>query len=506
METLLEILNEGGYLYHFENDVFSFLDERINDITLSHYNFHLYIEIRKAKIRVLDLSGLNSVPKEISGFEYIEEIRMPILRNIIPVIQNCPRLNKVVFNPKSITQLRENSFRGWPKIEIISFSPQLKEVDSFCLGGEFDIVDFSECSNLTLREHAFQRSNVKTIILPTQIKSFVNYLFFDCSKLENIVAKGVVKANYNSFGNVGNLRSIIVSPEYDNDSFAKSLNYGLSIRKLKSGIIIDSDDLYSYIWCISDFKFYYSNKLSFEYHESFLSFYIDYPKKIEFGESAITIHEHHDEYYINELFKGELSLSDQYTQQRNNGIYVLPSVNLQQKAIDSYFQIKDLLHQDIRSVILDITNTVQNLNIDSIIDSYKTTVEEYTITKVGGDDRFYSTIITQASYTDDYIETLLPSYYSHYKDSGYTTNWPWTTKEKKSEYDIRDSELRNIAKTNYSQNDHISFLIKKHIENLLQLEGEIEQYLHLRRAKEIATDFKYLSGLNRVLKLNTKKI
>lgn len=55
METLLNILNEGRYHYHYENDVLSFLDERENDILLSNYNSELYNAIRKAKFIVLDL-------------------------------------------------------------------------------------------------------------------------------------------------------------------------------------------------------------------------------------------------------------------------------------------------------------------------------------------------------------------------------------------------------------------------------------------------------------------
>lgn len=118
---------------------------------------------------------------------------------------------KVIFDSKTITRLAENSFRGWPKMGNISFGIQLKEVECFCLAGDIDTVDFSECSNLSLREHAFQRSRVKHIILPTKIKSFVDYLFFDCESLETIIAKGVIDVKYNSFGVVDNLKSVTLS-------------------------------------------------------------------------------------------------------------------------------------------------------------------------------------------------------------------------------------------------------------------------------------------------------
>lgn len=499
----MSILNNERYHYHYENDVLSFLDERVNDIVLSNYNSKLYNEIRKAKFRVLDLSVLNNVPREICGFEFIEEIRMPILRNVIPEIKKCPRLKKVIFDSKTITKLDENSFRGWPKIENISFGIQLKEIECFCLAGDIDTVDFSECSNLSLREHAFQRSRVKNIILPTKIKSFVDYLFCDCKNIETIVAKGVIEVKYNSFGDVDNLKSITLSPKYNKDSFFLSLKNSLSHRKFKSGIFIDSDEHYSYFWSITDFKFYYCKKIEHNDNNTILSFYIESEKKVEFGEDTILVNRDSDIFYIYEFKERELALSNRYIKQCRGGVCILPSINLQQNAIDNYCKIKELFNVDIREVIQKITHTVHNLDIESIIDSYKTTVDEHTVTKVGGDDRFYSTIITKASYTDDYIETLLPSRHSNYTDSGYTTNWPWTTKEEIEEYEHRDSEIRNKARDTYSSNEHVTFLISKYLDRLVHKKVEIEQYLHINRAKEIASQYRYLSGLNRVLMLNS---
>lgn len=506
METLLSILNEGQYHYHYENDVLSFFDVRENDILLSNYYSKLYNAIRKAKFRVLDLSALNNVPKEIYGFEFIEEIRMPILRDIIPEIKKCPRLKRVIFDSKTITRLAENSFRGWPKMGNISFGIQLKEVECFCLAGDIDTVDFSECSNLSLREHAFQRSHVKHIILPTKINNFIDYLFFDCKYLETIVAKGVIDVKYNSFGDVESLKSITISPLYNKKSFYKSLEWGLSHRKYKTGILIDSDEQFSYFWSITDFKFYYYNSIGCRNDDDFIGFYIDSKREIKFGEDTVSIDEASDAFCISGFEEGKLVLSDRYIKQRRNGIYILAPENLQKNAIVGYRKIKELLNIDIREVIHKITKTVQNLDIDSIINSYKTTVDEHTITKVGGDDRFYSTIITQASYTDDYIETLLPSYHFNYQDSGYTTNWPWTTNEEIEEYEQRNSEIRNNARNTYSSNEHITFLINKFLDRLLHMELEIEQYLHINRAQEIASQYRYLSGLNRILTLNSISI
>lgn len=113
MKTSLKtILNTGSYKYCYENGKFTFYDNRISDITMGNYNPSLYTAIRQEHIVILDLSMCPNVPKVISGFPHVTEIIMPTLTDIIPSIANCPKLEKVTFDPSTIKILKEKSFDG----------------------------------------------------------------------------------------------------------------------------------------------------------------------------------------------------------------------------------------------------------------------------------------------------------------------------------------------------------------------------------------------------------
>ena len=99
-------------------------------------------------------------------------------------------------------------------------------------------------------------------------------------------------------------------------------------------------------------------------------------------------------------------------------------------AIKYYYEVTKRLKTDIRDVIKQIEEEVDKLDINNIIDSYKTTISEWTKKKIGDDDTFYSETCRCSYYSDAYLENILPSYSSYYTDSGYTTNWPWTSKKK----------------------------------------------------------------------------
>lgn len=53
--------------------------------------------------------------------------------------------------------------------------------------------------------------------------------------------------------------------------------------------------------------------------------------------------------------------------------------DLQRNAIQYYYEVNKRLKTDIRDVIKEIEREVDKLDIDSIIDSYETTVSEWTL-------------------------------------------------------------------------------------------------------------------------------
>ena len=175
---------------------------------------------------------------------------------------------------------------------------------------------------------------------------------------------------------------------------------------------------------------------------------------------------------------------------------------MQKNAIQNYYEVNKRLKTDIRDVIKQIEEEVDKLDINSIIDSYKTTVSEWTKTKIGDDDTFYSETHRCSYYSDAYLETILPSFHSEYKDSGYTTNWPWTSKEEIDKMHLEDSRIREMAQKSYSKEAHITYLIKEYIQYIANKSAEVEQYLHIGRAKEIFEQYAYLHGKERVSELN----
>ena len=146
MKTNLKtILNTGSYKYCYENGKFTFYDNRIGDITKRNYNSSLFSAIRQEHIVILDLSMCSNVPDVISGFPYVTEIIMPTLTDNIPSIANCPKLEKVTFDPSTIKILKEKSFDGWPPIKQISFGEDFGFTLSFCISpnAQIDSLDFS---------------------------------------------------------------------------------------------------------------------------------------------------------------------------------------------------------------------------------------------------------------------------------------------------------------------------------------------------------------------------
>ena len=503
MKTNLKtILNTGSYKYCYENSKFTFYDNRISDITMEKYNSSLYSAIRQERIIILDLSMCPNVPKVINGFPYVTEIIMPTLTDNIPSIANCPKLEKVTFDSSTIKILKEKSFDGWPPIKQIAFGEDFGYTLSFCISpnAQIDSLDFSQCKHMHLTEHAFQRSRIKSISLPDHITNLPEYVFFDCPNLASILAIGVIKINFNALRNCNSLEHLKFAEEFQANNIDKFL-VDDDYETLRCGIEIGKDDIYSYIWCLTNFKFYYTERLSDEWSNRIFSFNHMNRRSFLMFFGDIDIYSNYKDHYASNISEGFLKTSSRYTKITHKGIYV-GSEDLQKNAIKYYYEIDKRLKTDIRDVIKQIEEEVDKLDINSIIDSYETTISEWTKTKIGDDDTFYSETHRCSYYSDAYLETILPSYHSEYKDSGYTTNWPWTSKKEIDEMHLEDSRIREMARKSYSKEAHITYLIKEYIQYIANKSAEVEHYLHIGRAKEVFEQYAYLHGKERVSELN----
>lgn len=266
MKTSLKtILYTGSYKYCYENGKFTFYDNRISDITMGNYNPSLYTAIRQEHIVILDLSMCPNVPKVISGFPHVTEIIMPTLTDIIPSIANCPKLEKVTFDPSTIKILKEKSFDGWPPIKQISFGEYFEYMESFCIipNAQIESLDFSLCKHMYLTGHAFVRSKIKSISLPDHITNLPEGVFGGCPNLVSILAIGVIKIGFGALRDCNSLEHLKFAEEFQADNIDKFL-VDDDYETLRCGIEIGKDDIYSYIWCLTNFRFYYTERLSDE--------------------------------------------------------------------------------------------------------------------------------------------------------------------------------------------------------------------------------------------------
>ena len=56
--------------------------------------------------------------------------------------------------------------------------------------------------------------------------------------------------------------------------------------------------------------------------------------------------------------------------------------------------------------------------------------------------------LQEANYSDSYIDMLLPKKNTSYRNSGYTSKWPWTSKEEKEKFKREDDFFKEKARKN----------------------------------------------------------
>lgn len=269
----------------------------------------------------------------------------------------------------------------------------------------------------------------------------------------------------------------------------------------RCGIIIYSDENYSYIWCFTDFKFYYTERQDSSLNFKIISFYRSNHRiinKTTEGECSI-VSEYNNFHAIGihlNGFKATSRIYEIFSKEKNN-------IDFQKHAIELYENLQKIPPQSIEHQIDEYNRLVDSLNIDEIISSFRTNVNEYVITKVGGDDRFYSEITRGSIYSDPYIDILLPPRCDSYKDSGYTSNWSWTSNEEIVKMKNEDEHLKEKAKKLYSKENHKKYLIENYIKQLISSRLEIEKFLHIDFATDIFNSINAsLCGFDKIFKLN----
>ena len=443
----------------------------------------IYEAISKCKeINILDFTDSDGIPSYFCKFPFLEEVRIGE-KIALPIFKDCPRLSRVTFVSEKIQSIDSHSFEGWPHMNRLILGEKLAVINSFSLtNANISVLDLSQTKLKRLNEHAFQNGKFEKIILPYGVEILPEYVFCGCRNLKEIVGEGIKKVEWKAFAECPNLSFLKFNEDIKYESVHRAINGNSSSEDYflsRCGIIIYSDENFSYIWCFTDFRFYYAKRQDDSLYLKIVYFSRSNNKTIkEIGNGIFSISSTYSEYYAERIqLDGFMATSKVYNKMAITGN---ENIDLQREAIILYENLQKNPPKSIKQKIAEYELLVDSLNIDEIISSYETKVDEYVITKVGGDDRFYSEITRGANYSDSYIDMLLPKKNTSYRNSGYTSKWPWTSKEEKEKFKREDDFFKEKARKTYDKEIHKNYLIDKYIETLVNNRVKIEEYLFAR--------------------------
>lgn len=443
----------------------------------------IYEAISKCKeINILDFTDSDGIPSYFCKFPFLEEVRIGE-KIALPIFKDCPRLSRVTFVSEKIQSIDSHSFEGWPHMNRLILGEKLAVINSFSLtNANISVLDLSQTKLKRLNEHAFQNGKFEKIILPYGVEILPEYVFCGCRNLKEIVGEGIKKVEWKAFAECPNLSFLKFNEDIKYESVHRAINGNSSSEDYflsRCGIIIYSDENFSYIWCFTDFRFYYAKRQDDSLYLKIVYFSRSNNKTIkEIGNGIFSISSTYSEYYAERIqLDGFMATSKVYNKMAITGN---ENIDLQREAIILYENLQKNPPKSIKQKIAEYELLVDSLNIDEIISSYETKVDEYVITKVGGDDRFYSEITRGANYSDSYIDMLLPKKNTSYRNSGYTSKWLWTSKEEKEKFKREDDFFKEKARKTYDKEIHKNYLIDKYIETLVNNRVKIEEYLFAR--------------------------
>ncbi|GEM_PF-3460254 len=519
----------------------------------------------KGNIDILDLSKLKSSGSynylhlglnDCLGRKKIKEIILPDKLNNMPMIRNLSELRKIValglttFNNEIQTDCRYSpNLSGCPKLEEIVFGSNIKNITiRNCSIKRLNIPESNGLLQLEPYGLAYNKE-LEEVHIPQDVRGLPIRLFEGCIKLRTITGgTGLEEIGFGAFGGCINIISIPFRIEllkenqfisHDNwmqyepeDHHTSRWNHGdcahcpkgkwyekrhewnagCNLKKYycrddeqrkwkpyKRGVVMNN----GYIWCFDDFK-YYKTDIEVDWWHKPKSVH----KYVEFISPDITF-----------IPEGNYVNVNYNPQERKASELSFPNNKLA-KVINSYFE--DISYEQIVS---EITRKVDELDIDSIIDSFSTTFShDYFKMNSDTEGERYDLDRT-AKYTDEYLIKLLPPIHEHHDDrtacvvhnSDYVNPYKkkfdfelcfstFDNKKEENEYfiddiftsfprtgnilrdadDLRkeDDDIRKRAREKYNRKDHIDYLVNCKISEITNKKLEIESRLHIRLAEK----------------------
>lgn len=515
----------------------------------------------KGEIEIFDLSELestssyshlrlglnNGLENHIEGMGKIKELILPNALDNMPMIRNLSNLRKITglglgsFNNESKTDyISDSNLSNCPKLEEIVFGSNIKTL-SIRNSSLKKIHIPNTNSSLQLEPYAFAyNKELEEVHIPQDIKELPIRLFEGCNNLRTITGgNNIEEIGFGAFGGCINLHSVPFRVELlTEDQFVSydkwmqyapigyktsSWNHGdcescpkgrwterrneweagcnyiknycrdNDLRKwkpYKKGVVLRN----GYIWCFDDYTYY---KIAVDTELIFGGESKNTHKYVEFISPNITFTSEGNHTNINHTspFKKAIELT-------------YPNNNLA--------DMIDLYYTDISYELIwnEIMQEVDKLDIETIIDSYKTTFryETYRMNSDTEGERY--TLNRDAKYTDKYLASLLPPIHKQGDDRIEPINnrhiiinpnkrfdfesclSTYNNKEQRiNHFDpsniVRDAEnlknsdedVRREARKKYCRKDHVDFLVNCRISEIINKKLEIESRLHLRQAE-----------------------
>ena len=404
---------------------------------------------------------------------------------------------------------------------------------------QLEEIDLSECVQMHLSEKVFAHSNLKKIVYPNNLKKLCSGWMDFCPLLEEVIAIGVHEVEPGTFQRCPNLHTLQLAPNFDQRILEKELEISqsdLEKRLARIGIILKEDSDYSYIWCFNNRKLYYIEHADYPLH-TIVWFKHTNKRTLSQTDNIFHIASTYDEYHAASLREyGVYELPPKTTQSKNKKIekknsnrtaptgcldltiLKYPSclrkheetwkIDYQgrlgpkwMESIETYLAVQKNKLEDPNKKIKEICDKVDALHIQEIIDSYHT--EFYSSVHYGSpskDDVEYSSITTQGTYTDAYLETLLPtcSESGTSRGCGCSGIPQW----QKDEQNRKDERNKAQARLHYQKEAHKQFLIEAYLKQRTEEIENIER-LHIHYAEGILKTAVPLSGKEFVYYYNT---
>ena len=526
----------------------------------------------KGEIDILDLSGLKSSSSytylnlglnQCSEFGYggkirinkyeclshVKEIILPDRLENIPMIRGLQELKKIVglglntFKNETRTDYRgDSNLSDCPKLEEIVFGSNIKNItlrnstikriNILETNGELQLEPYGMAYNKELEE----------VHIPQGLKKLPTRLFEGCTKLRTITGgNDIEEIGFGAFGGCTNLHSVPFKMEllkesqfisYDEwmqyepidhqmrwwvhgdcshcpkgkwseqfNRWEEGCNYSIKEycrdneqrrwKPYKKGVVLKNGD----IWCFDDFT-YYKTDTNVDWWRTPKNVH----KYVEFISPSITFISKGDHVNVN------------YNPQEKKASELTFPHNKLAEIIDLYFG--EISYE----LILDeITQKVEKLDIDAIIDSYET-IFSYASFKMNSDtegERY--SLDRDAKYTDEYLAKLLPPIHDYHDDrTACRVPYPDRTNPYKKKFDFeqifsnfdkkekdffppffktgnifrdadnlktKDAEIRKEAREKYSRKGHVDFLVNCRISEIINKKLEIESRLHIKQAE-----------------------